>query len=302
MAFNALCCIITTPIFYWLVMLEKKSNYRTLINQIVSSVHWIVLIYNITMPLLTTIIHLNSPTNSPLICEAYFFAVTFISLYTTLLADAMLVVKYLFVFHLKNPTAIQDDFWKILINLWICLFWMISLTVYNSMPGREHAKINVCIGRIPVKYFDEGVKKNWVTIAVILFSILLNIAFWIIRILYKNCWTKKYQKYEQYKNYVTNKNNEERVDYISLLVSVFLLLGTTTHMYHISNMNPTELDSYPNYVSFYVNDHVLNPIVIISVLTVYLRTNTNVTKELWREISNTFSDFKNQAKFKIGNF
>jgi hypothetical protein len=295
MAFNIICSIITTPVFYWLIMLEKNSHYRTLINQIISSVHWIVLIYNITMPLLTILIHLNSPTNSPLICQAYFFAVTFISLYTTLLTDVILIVKYLFVFHLKNPTAIQDDFWKILINLWICFFWMISLTVYTRIPGREHAKINVCIGRIPVKHFDEGVKKNWVTISILLFSIVLNIAFWIIRILYKHCWTKKYKEYENYKKSLTNKGNEERINYISLLVSIVLLLGTNIHMYYLSSMNPTELDSYPNYISFYFNDHVLYPIVILCVLIVYLRTNANVRKELWREISNTFSNFKSQA-------
>jgi hypothetical protein len=290
MAFNAVCCIFTTPIFYWLIILEKNSQYRTLVNQIMSSLLWNVLIYNITMTPFTILIYITSPTSSPVACQLYFFMYTFTTLYGTLLIDALLIVKYLFVFHLKNPTAIQDDFWKILINLWIFMFWMISLTVYNTIPGREHAKINVCIGRIPVDFVNESVKKNWVTIAVVLLSIILNIVFWIIRILYKTCWTKKYQEYEKYKKSWTNKNNEERINYISIWVSVFLFLGTTLHLYQISNMNPTKMDSFPNYYSLYLNDHVFNPIVIISTLIVYLRTNTNVRKELWREMSNIVSN------------
>jgi hypothetical protein len=28
------------------------------------------------------------------------------------------IVRYLFTFHSKNPTAIQDDFWLVFLNLW----------------------------------------------------------------------------------------------------------------------------------------------------------------------------------------
>jgi hypothetical protein len=28
------------------------------------------------------------------------------------------IVRYLFIFHSKNPTAIQDDFWIVFLNLW----------------------------------------------------------------------------------------------------------------------------------------------------------------------------------------
>jgi hypothetical protein len=29
----------------------------------------------------------------------------------------MILVRYIFLFHLKNPTALQDDFWKLFINM-----------------------------------------------------------------------------------------------------------------------------------------------------------------------------------------
>jgi len=30
-----------------------------------------------------------------------------------LLFDAIIVVKYIFIFYMRNPTAVQDDFWKV---------------------------------------------------------------------------------------------------------------------------------------------------------------------------------------------
>ena len=30
-----------------------------------------------------------------------------------LLMDAIIIVKYIFIFYMKNPTAVQEDFWKV---------------------------------------------------------------------------------------------------------------------------------------------------------------------------------------------
>ena len=33
--------------------------------------------------------------------------------------DALALTRYIFIFHLKNPAAFQDDFWHLFINLWM---------------------------------------------------------------------------------------------------------------------------------------------------------------------------------------
>ena len=33
--------------------------------------------------------------------------------------DTLALIRYIFVFHLKNPAAFQDDFWHLFINLWM---------------------------------------------------------------------------------------------------------------------------------------------------------------------------------------
>ena len=32
--------------------------------------------------------------------------------------DFILIVRYLFTFHSKNPTAVQEDFWVLFMNMW----------------------------------------------------------------------------------------------------------------------------------------------------------------------------------------
>ena len=40
--------------------------------------------------------------------------------------DASTVVKYLFLCHIKNPTAIKDDFWILFLNIWSIALALIS--------------------------------------------------------------------------------------------------------------------------------------------------------------------------------
>ena len=40
--------------------------------------------------------------------------------------DASAVVKYLFLFHTKNPTAVTEGFWILFINIWSFLLALLS--------------------------------------------------------------------------------------------------------------------------------------------------------------------------------
>jgi hypothetical protein len=284
MGINAVSCLITTPIFYWLIVLEKQSHYRTLVNQIMATVMSCFVVFNIIITPLTFFIYIISPTNSEFICKAYTFTFNIITLHPILLMDAWLIIKYLFVFHLKNPTAVQDDFWSMLINLWIFIFWAISLIVYHILPGKDYAKITTCVGKISVKYFDEKVKKNWTTFVVILISIILNILFWGFRILFKHCCRNNYQSYEQFKSMWTNMSKRDKLNYISIWITMLLFAGSTAFMYTMSEMPPSKLDTYPYFIFVYFQDHVMSYLVIVLSLTVYIISNNNVKKELWKEI------------------
>jgi hypothetical protein len=99
LSFHVLASIITSPILYIIIVFEKNCNYRTLMNQMVSSVMWNALAYNLIMPLLTLIFNFISPINSPVICRMYFIVNNVISYHIIILLDSLIVIKYIFIFH-----------------------------------------------------------------------------------------------------------------------------------------------------------------------------------------------------------
>ena len=87
--------------------------FRTLLNQLTSSIFWCLLFYDVLAIPLTLMYYVLPPLDSILLCRIPQALVTFIAQQGIMLADAVVIVRYFFIFHLKNPTAIQDDFWKV---------------------------------------------------------------------------------------------------------------------------------------------------------------------------------------------
>ena len=50
--------------------------------------------------------------------------------------DAIIIARYVFLFHVKNPTALQDDFWRLFLNCWTLGVGIINQVIYFLMPGK----------------------------------------------------------------------------------------------------------------------------------------------------------------------
>ena len=47
-----------------------------------------------------------------------------------LLFDGIILMQYIFIFWVKNPSTFQDEFWNLFLNLWVILFsslWYLTL-------------------------------------------------------------------------------------------------------------------------------------------------------------------------------
>ena len=53
-----------------------------------------------------------------LVCQLEYLAKNVPILHATVVINFVLIVRYVFTFHSKNPTAVQDDFWTLFLNLW----------------------------------------------------------------------------------------------------------------------------------------------------------------------------------------
>ena len=65
-----------------------------------------------------TILYIHGPLKiAKGFCHLHVFVSSTIMMHAMLLLDAVIVVKYIFIFFMKNPTAIQEDFWKVITSV-----------------------------------------------------------------------------------------------------------------------------------------------------------------------------------------
>ena len=61
-------------------------------------------------------------------------------------ASATSLVRYVFVFWLKNPAGFQDDFWHLFINLWIIGFNIVAQCASLPFQYKDVSAYQVCVG------------------------------------------------------------------------------------------------------------------------------------------------------------
>ena len=69
-----------------------------------------------------------------------------------LFMDGIVVTRYIFIFHLKNPAAFDDQFWELFVAVWIVGFSVISQFVFAVWPGSEGLKMATLIEYI-IEFF-----------------------------------------------------------------------------------------------------------------------------------------------------
>jgi hypothetical protein len=112
----------------------------------------------------------------------------------------------------KNPTALQDDFWHLFINIWTLGCSVISQFVYIILPGKSPSNYYLCIGDYPIGLHGIKVKHNIPNLISILLSV---IAFLCARLANK----KAMQGPESHNS---NKNTQSLFTFTTYGVSIML--------------------------------------------------------------------------------
>jgi hypothetical protein len=53
-----------------------------------------------------------------LLCQLDYLIKNIIVLKGVAFVDFIIIIRYILTFHSKNPTAVQDDFWNLFLNIW----------------------------------------------------------------------------------------------------------------------------------------------------------------------------------------
>ena len=144
---SILCSIIVVSLSYGIIWYEKfgTDQKRTLMNKLVASLCWTWLEWYLFAQVINIIGFCIGPLPS-IICAFSQIEKTSIKFQVLLCISSMQITKYFFIFHLKNPSAVQDSFWSVFINAWILGFCNIfSFKIFFS-EEKKPATFYTCIG------------------------------------------------------------------------------------------------------------------------------------------------------------
>ena len=91
---------------------------RMFINRAVSSLCWTILVYFTIIQVSDILFYFDIPFPK-LYCYTYLMLRNAFTIQVILHLDSIIVIRYIFIFWLKNPMNFQDDFWCVFINLWV---------------------------------------------------------------------------------------------------------------------------------------------------------------------------------------
>jgi hypothetical protein len=259
--YSAAATLVSTPLMYSIVRYERNHHHRTLLNQLISSTFWTAIIWNSTVQPMSIYRFVVGPVHSDLVCAVNGLLRNGLLMNGLLLLDATMVVKYAFLFHTKNPTAIQDDFWNIFAVIWTFGLTLLSQLTYILLPGQSAQNFFICTGKIPTMG-DEVFypKTNYAVLCVVVLSAVIYL-FVGTRHLHYKYWVERDTKKENHKKisiFNVPLNTQTLVSFTTHGVIIFLITSGFLVVHKVNKMNIETLSSYPNYFWFYVL-HLYSP-------------------------------------------
>ena len=107
--------IITVPLL--VSRYERNNHNRTLINQNLSSGMCFAMSWNFLVQIPTLFRYILGPIGDPF-CSLDMAFRNFLLMQGLLYIDATILIRYIFIFCMKNQTALQDDFWRLFLSIW----------------------------------------------------------------------------------------------------------------------------------------------------------------------------------------
>ena len=135
LVFLSTCLLI--PIFCSIIWYEKfgSDNKRTVLNKLAASICWCAILIEILVQIPEWIRYCFGPLPS-FFCYLHLVFTNTLAIQVMLIFDAISILRYIFIFWLKNPYSFCDDFWTVFLNLWMFSFSLMSEIIFVILPGK----------------------------------------------------------------------------------------------------------------------------------------------------------------------
>lgn len=224
---------------------------------------------------------------SEIFCQYQFFFQRCLVFQILLMGMAFMLVRYICVFHSKNISCIQNDFWICFLNLWTWGFSAIAYFVVCQITTKRPMDFYFCLGKIQKKSQRDGpfVDYLWASIFTLMLIVLLAIGVkFIIHQYQKKNTEKTVAEQGHYFTEIRRKNLSTFSLCIVGLIEFFITLFIPIYKMEYGDLN--SLITYPGYVWVYMLHLYGASILIFQYLPFYYGRNEylyNFAKRVLKE-------------------
>jgi hypothetical protein len=242
-------------------------------NQIISSALKTQIIGNFLVHFPITLRYLFANQSPELYCQTDFYIRHCQATHNLLLLLAFIIVRYIYVFHAKNITAIQDDFWICFLNIWTSGFCAIAYFVECEITEIRPRPYYFCLGKVSKKTQLNGPFASYIFQSV-LFVIVFALLFVGLRHKIRDYQFKK-------KNFKLPSNKDEQGFFLNELkknnlatfgeavfITILIYLTVSYPVYKIEHSDWDSLIAYPGYLWVYMY-HLYQP-QIVKILAIFI--------------------------------
>ena len=271
--------IIVITLSYGIIWYEKfgTDQKRTMINKLVASFSWIWFEWYLFAQAISTIGLCVGPL-PPIICAFSQILKTSIKYQLLLCVEAIEITKYFFIFHLKNPSGVQDGFWSLFINGWILGFCNIFTFNMFFIDGQKPVLYYICIGSDVITHPNENKRSN----GILEITILLIYIFIQCRIfLYKRKNRILGLADSKLSSNSLSSFSASFLSTITMCIAIFMTVK-------LNAMKLSDIEVYPNYIYVQFYNLIIPNIFGFMMTFVYYVTHPAMTRTLLQNLKDTF--------------
>ena len=282
-------------------------NYRTVLNQLFSTISLVTLSYLVFVYIPDGIRYLNGPL-PPTFCDIHNFLKNFFGNCFILLLDCIICLRYIFIFKWGKYSVFDENFVAsfVQISTLALSFWM--ALVKKMSVGRKPMNYFMCCGKNPnegnVGEEDDGIKRQYDTTGILaLLSFTLHLIVSAKIFLYQRRMEKREDIVElgQLNNRNNQGSNEDwgnrrqvrrkssnfpksmadlTTTMFSLSYSLVLAIATTA----MNQTSPVDLNQYQNRWLAYFNQIIAFSFAISVICIQYYARNVAIRNAIWRNL------------------
>ena len=211
-----------------------------------------------------------------------FMKTTIRSCYATqgfLYFDVILIIKYMFIFWLKNPAAFHDNFWLIFINVWIKGFSFIFNFIWFFTAEHQIINYYICAGKDPTEDLKKPLNIHY---TVEISSILLQIIVSLRIKFYKISTMNEQERNNLKRSFLFDVSKQSLATLSTNFFNVVAIVMALRLPAILSQMNANEMVQHQDLILFtYL---VIPPLLGYFVTSVFYVRHQQLRSAVWNEL------------------